>query len=180
MGDMGRGIYVKPDIPGIFKNELCPLADIVTPNQFELEALTGIGCGNMDNARRAIELLHKIGPTVVLVTSYFDGKKPVETKGKISMLVSDCSGLFRLSTPELPLAANAAGCGDLTASVFLCRYLQTRDSKTALESCAGSVYGILERSFAKSAKPREPLELLLVEAQEELVNPSHSFEAEKI
>jgi pyridoxine kinase len=180
MGDTGRGIYVKPGIPGIFKNELCPLADIVTPNQFELETLTGIAPDNTDNARRAIDALHKIGPPVVLVTSFLDGKKPAE--GRIGMLVSDRSGLFRIPTPQLPLDANAAGCGDLTASVFLSFFLQTGDSKTALERCAGSVYGILEKSFLKHTEQREtgPLELLLVEAQEELVNPSRVFEAVKI
>jgi pyridoxine kinase len=196
MGDLGRGFYVKPEIPGIFKNELCPLADILTPNQFELEALTGIETGGMDNARRAIGALHEKGPTVILVTSYRDGKLGIgrgigrgvgRGESRISMLASDKAGLYRVSTPELPLGDNVAGTGDLTASVFLSRFLETRDIKRALELCAASVFGILEKSLQGSlscgiAKQigENILELLLIEAQEELVCPSHAFDAERL
>lgn len=74
MGDVGRGFYVKPDIPDIFKKELVPLADIVCPNQFELEALTGITVKNEEDAIKAIKLLHEAGPSVVLVTSFKEKK----------------------------------------------------------------------------------------------------------
>lgn len=185
IGDVGRGIYVKDDIPGIFRNELCPLADIVTPNQFELEVLTGIEPDTIDNTRRAIDALHKMGPPVVLVTSYFDGKKTDagEVRGQISMLVSDSSGLYRLDTPELPLNAGIPGSGDLTASVFLSRFLETRDSKKTLELCASSIYGILEKSFEESkkrGKTNDLLELLIVREQAELETPSRIFEAVKL
>jgi pyridoxine kinase len=192
MGDMGRGFYVKPEIPGIFKNELCPLADILTPNQFELEALTGIETGGIDNARKAICALHEKGPAVILVTSYREGKAAgsrgeSQTESRISMLASDKAGLYRISTPELPLGDNVAGTGDLTASVFLSRFLETRDIKRALELSVASIFGILEKSLQGSLScgyagqgGKSVLELLLIEAQEELVCPSRTFEAEKL
>jgi pyridoxine kinase len=102
------------------------------------------------------------------------------------MLASDKAGLYRISTPELPLGDNVAGTGDLTASVFLSRFLETRDIKRALELCAASVFGILEKSLQGSLSRgyagggKSVLELLLVEAQEELVCPSRTFEAEKL
>jgi pyridoxine kinase len=70
MGDTGKGLYVKPDIPEIFKNELVPLADIVTPNQFELETLTGINTKTFSGTIKAVNALHEKGPGIVLVTSY--------------------------------------------------------------------------------------------------------------
>jgi pyridoxine kinase len=73
MGDVGRGFYVHPDIPDMFRNEVVPLADIVTPNQFELEALTGMDSSTVDGARRAVEKVHRMGPRVVLVTSFREG-----------------------------------------------------------------------------------------------------------
>ncbi|MDR0402933.1 MAG: pyridoxal kinase [Treponema sp.] len=74
MGDVGRGFYVSPDIPDMFRREVVPLADIITPNQFELEALTGIETAGLDGAVGAIEALHKAGPKIVLVTSYRQGQ----------------------------------------------------------------------------------------------------------
>ena len=148
MGDTGRGFYVKPGIPDIFKNELCPLADIITPNQFELEELTGINTDNIDDARRAINILHEKGPSVVLVTSYHEGNAPGAGRdGRINMLASDKTGIYRITTPLLPLDSAIAGTGDLTTAVFLSRYLETACIKRTLELCTASVYGILEKSF---------------------------------
>jgi pyridoxine kinase len=182
MGDVGRGFYVKPDIPGMFKNELVPLANIITPNQFELEALTGIETGTVDNARKALAMLHEKGPGIVLVTSY---RSRDESSGRIGMLVSGESGMYRITTPELPIGTGMAGSGDLTASVFLSRYLETGDLEKALELCTASVYGILEASYrwhSENTPPEKtgPMELRLIQAQDELSSPSNKFEAVKI
>jgi pyridoxine kinase len=201
MGDVGRGFYVKPDIPDIFRNELAPLADIITPNQFELEALTGIEIQDINNARKAIDTLHEKGPGIVLVTSYHDGKPGgAGDERRIGMLASDKSGVYSISTPELPIGAGMAGSGDLTASVFLSRYLETGDVKKTLELCTASIYGIIEASWRarndkvlsqsgnkfspdseKTDKSRSGLmELRIVHAQNELTTPSNTFEARKI
>jgi pyridoxine kinase len=198
MGDVGRGFYVKPDIPDIFRNELVPLADIITPNQFELEALTGIDTRDIDNARAAIDMIHKKGPGIVLVTSYHDGK--ADDEKRIAMLASDRNGVYSISTPELPIGVGMAGSGDITASVFLSRYLETGDVKKTLELCTASVYGIIEASwqvynskvFSESRDKfsldsektdrsgSELLELRIIQAQNELVSPTHHFEARKL
>jgi len=205
MGDVGRGFYVRPDIPDIFRNELVPLADIITPNQFELEALTGLETGSLDGARRAIDAIHAKGPGIVLVTSYHEGGAAVPPGGdkKISMLASDKSGVYSISTPELPIAVGMAGSGDITASIFLSRYLETGDVKKTLELCTASVYGIIEASWRqynagndkvlsqsgnkfspvsdKNDKPVSGLmELRIIQAQNELATPKHSFEARRL
>jgi pyridoxine kinase len=198
MGDIGRGFYVQPDIPDIFKNELVPLADIITPNQFELDALTGIDTRDIDNARRAIDMIHEKGPGIVLVTSYHDGTASDEKR--IGMLASDKSGIYSISTPELPIAIGMAGSGDITASVFLSRYLETGDVKKTLELCTASIYGIIESSwqfrndkvfsqpenrFPSNSEKTEKgvpglLELRIIQAQKELDTPTHSFEARRL
>ena len=181
MGDVGRGFYVKPDIPEMFRNDLIPLADIITPNQFEIEALTGIDTGTIDNARKAITMLHEKGPGIVLVTSY---REKNESGAHIGMLASDKTGMYRISTPELPIAAGMAGSGDLTASVFLSRYMQTRNAQKTLELCTASIYGIIEASFRAQGGGADsgsgPMELCIIDAQKELVSASHVFEAVKI
>ena len=180
MGDVGRGFYVKPDIPDMFKNELVPLADIITPNQFELEALTGLRTDTIDNARRAVDMIHAKGPRIVLVTSFRGG---ASAGGQIEMLASDKNGMYVISTPELPIAAGMAGSGDITASVFLSRYLETGDIKKTLELCTASIFGIIEASWQThsggEAKPG-PMELRIIQAQKELDSPSRFFEARKL
>jgi len=183
MGDVGRGFYVKPDIPDIFRKELVPLADIITPNQFELEALTGINIQNTDDARRAIDMIHEQGPGIVLVTSFREGNS---SSDKIGMLASDKNGVYSISTPELPIGTGMAGSGDITAAVFLSRYLDrlaegSGDLKKTLELCTASIYGILEASMSTTNQTPPPImELRIIQAQKELDFPTHYFEAFKL
>jgi len=176
MGDVGRGFYVKPDIPGIFKNDLLPLADIVTPNQFELEAVTGISIKNIEDAQKAVNILHETGPSVVLLTSLR------EKEGELSMLASDKKEIYKVTTPEIPLGKGVAGTGDMTTAVFLSRYLETNDLKKTLELCTSSVYRILEISYSKYKSKGETalIELDIIDAQQELCSPSISYKAERL
>jgi pyridoxine kinase len=188
MGDVGRGFYVNPDIPNIFKNEVIPLAGIVTPNQFELEALTGIETASLQDAHKAIRALHAMGPKVVLVTSFREGQSTGALgevraaasgtgKNVIEMLVSAEGKAYRIATPELLFEDSTmmAGSGDLTTAVFLSRYLETLDIRRTLELTAASVYGIMEATH--KARSRE---LLLIAAQDELISPVNSFQAEQL
>jgi pyridoxine kinase len=172
MGDVGRGFYVKPGIPEIFRNQVVPLADIVTPNQFELEALTGFKTADLGEARKAVEALHTMGPGVVLVTSYRGNDAPEK---HIDMLSSDGSAIYRIRTPELPFGAGMAGSGDVTTAIFLSRYLETRDIKRTLELTAASIFGIMEATYMAESR-----ELLIIRAQNELVAPHLAFEAVRL
>jgi len=176
MGDVGRGLYVKPDIPDMFKNELVPLADIVSPNQFELETLTGITVSTLSDVIKAIEILHNMGPSIVLVTSFR------EKEGELGMIASNKNEIFKVTTVELPLGNGVAGTGDMTTAVFLSRYLETGNLQQALELCTASVYSILEESYKKSSNAGKDqlLELKIIDAQEQFVSPKNLFKAEKL
>jgi len=184
MGDVGRGFYVKPEIPGIFRNEVIPLADIVTPNQFELKVFTGTASSTpeaetLEGVLEAVKRLHAAGPRIILVTSLkiVEMEKEADGAPVIGMLVSDGKDVYRISTPELCFENSAAmaGSGDLSASVFLSRYLETADIKRALELTAASVYGIMESTHRSGSR-----ELLLIKAQEELSSPAAAFRAIKV
>jgi len=98
------------------------------------------------------------------------------------MLASDKKSLYRIVTPELPLGSGVAGTGDMTTAVFLSRYLETKDLVKTLELCTASVFGVLDASLkaAASQKSGLPLELKIIDAQNELVSPSNSFKAVKL
>jgi pyridoxine kinase len=112
---------------------------------------------------------------VVLVTSYREGNNAGRPRDHIDMLVSAGDRAYRIRTPELPFDTVMSGSGDLTAAVFLSRYLETGDIKDALELTAGSIYGIIEAAFKAHRG-----ELCIIEAQNELISPSRSFAAVRL
>ena len=68
LGDMGR-FYVPKELVDIYRREVLPLADVITPNQFEIEQLTGISIKSIKDAQSACRILHDIGVSTVLITS---------------------------------------------------------------------------------------------------------------
>jgi pyridoxine kinase len=170
IGDSGPGIYVRDGIPQFLSALLVPRADIVTPNHFELEHLTGRRCATLGDALAAVAELHGRGPRIVVVTSLAVAETPADA---IDLLASDGTESLRVRTPRLPLAAS--GAGDLFTAMLLARLLGHRPLGEALALAAASVYGILEKTSAASAR-----EMLLVEAQDECVAPSHRFDVERI
>ena len=69
MGDVGRGFYVRPGIPALMRDRVVPAAQLITPNQFELEALTGRPTATMAELLAAADAARALGPEMVLVTS---------------------------------------------------------------------------------------------------------------
>src|SRR6478752_4099315 len=69
IGDVGRGVFVRESIPEFLRDKALPLADIVTPNQFELDYLAGHETRTMAQAFSAVDALHDKGPRAVMVTS---------------------------------------------------------------------------------------------------------------
>ena len=57
LGDVDTGIYVKPGIDVFFRERAIPAADLVTPNHFELEHLTGRKVATLDEALAAARTL---------------------------------------------------------------------------------------------------------------------------
>jgi pyridoxine kinase len=170
IGDAGRGIFVRQGIPEFIKARLVPIADIVTPNQFELEYLAGRATPTLDELIAAIDAVHACGPRVVLVTSMRIDDTPI---GCIDLMASDGIDRWRLRMPELPIAVG--GAGDVMAALFFAHHLRTGSAAAAMSLAASSVFGLLKRTLAAGCK-----EMLLVAAQEEIVDPGQTFEAQKI
>jgi pyridoxine kinase len=163
MGDVGRGFYVRPGIPGFMRDRVVPAADVVTPNQFELEFLTGASVDSLGQVLEAACALRRRGPSTVLVTSVSDTEADT-----MSMVAVDDSAAWRVSTPALP--QTFTGGGDVTAATFLAELLKTGDLAASLGTTAAVMYGLLKATYDSGES-----ELQLVAAQDELVHPSHRF-----
>ncbi len=161
LGDVGKGFFVRPEMPDFMRDQVVPQADIVTPNLFELEALTGRTCSTLDDTKSALRALHAKGPRVILLTSAVIDETP---RDAVDMIASDGKSLWRIRSPRLGFSPN--GAGDLTAALFLAHYLKERSVPNALALAASSVHAILEATFDKGGG-----ELALIAAQNALVQP---------
>ncbi len=169
MGDVGRGFYVAPGIPEFLRDKVIPAADIVAPNQFELDFLTGRESLTLADLLAAADELRATGPGTVLVTSAVTDEGGDDT---ISMLaVADEA--YLVTTPRFQ--RSFTGSGDLTAATFVAALIGGADLASALERTGGVVYSVLAITEASGKR-----ELQLVAAQDELVDPSHTFTARRV
>jgi len=170
IGDVGRGVFVREGIPEFLRSQAVPAADAITPNQFELDYLSGSASTTLSDARDAVQAVHELGPRAVLVTSLHTAETPADS---IDLLASDETGCFRVRTPKLPLSVN--GAGDAIAALFFAHYLRSGRIDQALSRAASAIFGVLARTAELGAR-----EIQLVAAQDEIVNPSRVFEAERV
>jgi pyridoxine kinase len=170
IGDVGRGIYVREGVPEFMREKALPAADVITPNQFELDWLAGGESRTLAEAFVAIDALHARGPRTILVTSLHTEDTPEDA---IDLVASGEQGRYLLRTPRLPVMVN--GAGDTIAALFFAHYLRSGKIEEALAQAVSSVFGVLAKTAEVGAR-----EMLLIEAQEEIVAPSRMFEAKPL
>ncbi|MFG6445658.1 pyridoxal kinase PdxY [Microbacterium sp. P07] len=170
MGNAKSGCFVAPAIPELLRERVVPVADIITPNQFELGYLTGTDPHTLDETLASADAVRATGPRTVLVTSV---ERPDREEGTIEMLVVDDGGAWIVQTPLLPMKAN--GSGDVTAALFTAHYRRNGDAADALARTTSSVYDLLERTHQSGER-----ELQLVESQEFYAHPRLQFTVRQI
>jgi pyridoxine kinase len=170
IGDVEGGIFVRPGIAEFMRDRAVPMADIITPNQFELDLLSGGASATLDEARQAIGIVHATGPKIILVTSYLGETTP---SGSLDLLASDGMDLWRVRTPKLDLAIN--GAGDAIAALFFVHALESGSVPGALAAATASIHGLLLRTLEAGSR-----EILLIGAQDEFVDPTTRFHPERI
>jgi pyridoxine kinase len=170
MGDADRGFFVRPGIPGFMREEAVAAADVITPNQFELEFLAGRAVSSLDDALAATDGARALGPGLVLVTSLLRRDAPL---GTIEMLIASAEGAWLVGTPLLPLSIN--GAGDVASALFLARLLRGERPKDALSKTASSVYAVLEETHLVRAR-----EIRLIAAQDAITDPPARFAARQV
>lgn len=172
MGDVGRGFFVRPGIPDFFRQRAVPAADIITPNQFELEYLTGRQVGDLASALEAADAARTLGPRWVLVTSLTRADAPADS---IEMLLVGPEGAFLVTTPRLDLSPMPNGAGDCTAALFLAKLMETADPAKALGHAASAIYAVFDATRQSGLR-----ELQLIRAQDQLVVPPRWFEPVRV
>ena len=172
MGDVDRGMFVRPGIPEFMRDEVVPRADIITPNHFELDFLAGRTTHTLDEVLAAVDAVRDTGPRDVLVTSVqtggHSGARPDRPSETIEVVAVSDAGAWAVTTALLPINPN--GCGDVTAALYLAHLRTTGSPAEALARTTSSVYAVLEATLAAGTR-----EIQLVAAQEAIAHPPVTF-----
>jgi pyridoxine kinase len=153
------GAYARPGVAEGMARELLPIADIVTPNRFELTSLTSQKISDAPSAAAAARTL---GKAEVVVTSVpFDG-------GRIGTVAVTREGAWATAAERIDEVPN--GSGDLFAALYLARRLTGDVPAAALELASSAVDGVLRASAGAD-------ELRLIAAQDVLATPPRRLNA---
>ena len=132
-GDDGR-VYARPGVAEAMARTLLPLADIVTPNAFELATLSGAPVGDPAEASAAAALL---GRPIVVATS-------VPCGDRIGTLLVQNGESWLASTPRIKHAPR--GAGDLFAALFFAQSLVGHTAPEALDLATRATFHVLDKS----------------------------------
>lgn len=126
IGDSGKGLYVPADVATAVIEELVPRADILAPNAWELQHLTGAQARTPDETVSAARRLGK----PVLVSSVVRDKE-------IGVIYVDETQAWMAAHPRHPSAPK--GTGDLLTALFGAALLDGLTGSYALGRAVGGV-----------------------------------------
>lgn len=136
IGDDPNGLYVAEEVASAIRDLLVPLADVVTPNRFELAWLTG---NDVTDARAADTAADIIGADLVAVTS-------VPAAGdQMANVMSDVDAAVQFATPRRHGVPH--GTGDLFAALLLGHSLNGANHEQAVALASAGVSFVISQSI---------------------------------
>jgi pyridoxine kinase len=170
LGDRDSGLYVSPGVPEALATHLIPIADIVTPNHFELEHLSGAAISSLGGAVTACQELREQGSGSVVCTSL--GREGA-LAGQIETLLVEPKGVWLGRHDAVADAPH--GTGDMLAALMLGHRLLDAPPDLALKTALASIWSVIRASVGESNQ-----ELALVAAQDQITAPSLPVQMENM
>lgn len=146
LGDDPQGLYVGAEVAEAMRAELVALADVVTPNRYELAHLTGLAVSSVDDAVRAARSL---GAPAVVATSIRAGPDTLATV----LVTPDQIHVAALARqPGLP-----HGTGDLLAALLTGHLARGLALPDAFEEAHAALAAVIEASVSGDLLDLSPL-----------------------
>ena len=136
IGDDPKGLYIDVTAARAIRDTLLPLADITTPNRFELAWLSGM---TVTDTASAVTAASKLGVAGVLATSI-----PAAASESLANLLWSHSSSHQISVPRLGKVPH--GTGDLLAALYLGHHLHGALPAQALAGAVAGVRAAIEAS----------------------------------
>ncbi|CAJ0595010.1 unnamed protein product [Cylicocyclus nassatus] len=183
LGDNGR-YYVPTSLLPVYRDVVVPLANVLTPNAFELGELVGFVISNEDDCIRGMDVIHDMGVETVVVTSGVEESQTPETLCCYASHknVDGSTRRYRFRFPRI--LGQFVGTGDVFDSLLIAWLDNTNnDVRDAVGHVLGSMQGLLKKTsqYAQAQvdkNSRKTCELRLVESRFELLVPEKVFEGE--
>lgn len=157
LGDTGPGLYVEPGLVSRFRDDLVPLADVVTPNVFELEALTAPGATGVADVERRAEQLLGPGTTAVVITGAVLSDTPEDHLDTVVVTAGGGRrGTWRVRGPRRD--RHFDGTGDLFTALFTAAWLRGGGAVdpaavvAAVAAAVGGTAAVVDRTVADGTK----------------------------
>lgn len=138
IGDDPKGVYIDLQAAAAIRDQLLPLADIATPNRFELSWLTSVSCETLDDVRRATRAL---GPAIAVTTS---GQV---AGGRVTSVLAVAGQSFEGSAVHEPAAPH--GTGDLFSGLLLGQCLNHAAPVQAFTRALAGVAAVISASAGR-------------------------------
>ncbi len=173
MGDVGRGLFVRPGIPEFLRRRALAQASIVTPNQYEFELLLGgAPLASVDEAvaaaRGLLGAAPGTGPALIVVTSL---RTPDLPEDRLGTLAVTADAAWLVQTPFIDLQPLPNGMGDVFSAVLLGHLLRGAATPDAVSGAVSSLYALVSRTTPGQR------DLPLVACREQITAPSERFAA---
>jgi pyridoxine kinase len=136
IGDEPGGVYLNDAAARAVRDTLLPLADIATPNRFELSWLCGSPVSSPDETLAAARAL---GPRTVLATS-----APAENENRLANILVMPDEAWIATAPRRENVPH--GTGDFLAAAFTARILQGFRYEEALALATASMDALVSAS----------------------------------
>lgn len=143
--------FVKPEVLDFFQNSLS--ADIITPNQFEAETLTGVKIEDTNSLSKAISVFHLKNIKTVVVT----GNKLKDYPEYLISAVSDGTNCYLVKNKEFNFKNPPNGTGDLLSSLFLGQFLKSGSVSDALAFAIHYLHLVLQNTLEKGTRELQVL-----------------------
>lgn len=148
-----KGLYVEEAIAQGIKDQLLPIADIITPNRFEFDWLTGQKSDNNDALVKGCE---QISVPVTLITSAFALMR--QSIANLLVIREDLENGHKgeailCEHPSIPLPPS--GTGDMFAALFLAQKLARLPDEQALKRASSAIFEVVARSSSQGYRDLE-------------------------
>lgn len=140
IGDNGR-IYVADGILDVVRHRLLPAANLTTPNQFELELLSGVMIADAQGLSAACAALAAAARTDIVATGCTLADTPA---GQVETILCADGRLSRFATPRLPI--RPYGTGDLLTGLIAAHLAKGEAMETAVRLAVDTIFAVLVRT----------------------------------
>ncbi|MPS88616.1 MAG: pyridoxal kinase PdxY [Comamonas sp.] len=147
MGDVGRGVFVRPGIPDFLRKRALSQASVITPNHYEFELLCGGPLTTVQAATQAartmLAQMHDSQSALIVITSLRTDDLPAD---QLATLAVTADKSWLVQTPYIDLHPLPNGMGDVFSAVLLGHLIQGRTVADAVSRAVSTLYALVSRT----------------------------------